>query len=92
MKDYYHRIVNDLIKLRKEYPEVPMGRHLSTIIDGQDVWGTTDKQLSGMFDEYMKSNAIDRIHSDTEIDKIIEEGMCLDRFKLYEDAELTNEE
>jgi len=82
MKEY-HKILHQLEKLKQVYPEYNMGRHLSTIIDGQEVWGMCDKELSGLVDKYVCSLSM---HQDREIDKIINEGMCLDRYKLYEDT------
>ena len=42
-----------------------------------------DGELSGLFDEYVGSLVV---HSDSDVEDIINQGMCLDRFKLYEDA------
>lgn len=86
--DYYHRILTNLQKLKEMYPTYNMGRHLSTILDEQgDVWGLTDKQLSGALDQYMKALALDKPHEDREIEQIIDEGLHLDRYKLTEDID-----
>lgn len=87
MKDYYHKIVTILKDLKSVHPEVTMGKHLATILDEQEVWGMSDKELSGLFVEYSRSLVLDKIHPDKEIDKIIDEGLHLDRFKLYEEAD-----
>jgi hypothetical protein len=87
MKDYYHKILHGLELLKKTHPEHTMGKHLCTILDGQDVWGISDKELSKCIDQYIRSTDLDGIHPDTEIEKIIHDGMCLDRFKLYEEAD-----
>lgn len=88
MKDYYHKILTTLKGLKDVHPEVTMGKHLATILDEQEVWGMSDKELSKLVDEYSRSVALDKIrHPDKEIDKIIDEGLHLDRFKLYEEAD-----
>ena len=82
MKDY-HKMVHQLEKLKQVYPHYSMGRHLSSIIGDRNVWGMGDGELSGLFDEYVGSLVV---HSDSDVEDIINQGMCLDRFKLYEDA------
>ena len=86
MHDYYHKIVKHLQKLKEMYPEHSMGKHLSTVLDDQNIWGLSDKCLAECFDKYVKTLLLDVHHPEREIDKIIDEGMCLDRFKLIEDA------
>lgn len=85
--DYYHKIITSLQKLKEMYPEYTMGRHLTTILDDIDTWDVSDKDLSESIDKYAKSLALDTHHPDREIDKIIDEGLHLDRFKLYEDPD-----
>jgi hypothetical protein len=81
--NYYHKIIINLNKLKDVYPSYNMGRHLSTIIDEcGDVWGMTDKELFNSLNRYMKQLALDIPHEEKELDKIIQEGMHLDKILI----------
>lgn len=87
MKGHYYKITACLTNLKLIHPEITMGKHLSTVLDEHDIWGMSDKDLADLFLEYARSLSLDKIHPDKEIDKIIDEGLHLDRYKLYEDAD-----
>lgn len=64
-----------------------MGRHLSTALDGSDLWGVSDKELLFALQKYeIELNMdIDRMDDD-EIEEIIKDGMNLER-TLFEEEE-----
>jgi len=61
-----------------------MGRHISTALDGyDDVWGVTDKEFLFALEKYELALNMDVDHIDQEeIDKIIKDGMNLERMFL----------
>jgi hypothetical protein len=65
-----------------------MGRHISTALDGyDDVWGVTDKEMLFALEKYELALNIDTDHIDQEeIEKIIKDGMNLER-TLFEEEE-----
>lgn len=71
-------------KLHKAHPTYNMGRHISTALDGyDDVWGVTDKEFLFALEKYELALNMDVDHIDQEeIDKIIKDGMNLERMFL----------
>jgi hypothetical protein len=66
-----------------------MGRHLATVLDEYgDIWGMSDKELAFAFDKYKSQIEMDVPHTDeSELDKIIKEGMDLDNILKEEDTD-----
>jgi hypothetical protein len=64
-----------------------MGRHLATALDEYgDIWGITDKELAYALAKYKGQLEMDVPHTDdSEIDKIIKEGLDLDNLFKEED-------
>jgi hypothetical protein len=64
-----------------------MGRHISTVLDEYgDVWGMTDKELAFALTKYKSQLDLDIPHpDDSEIDKILKEGMDLDNILKEEE-------
>ena len=84
--DYYNRILHVLQELHTAYPQYNMGKHLSTIIDEcGNLWGVTDKELAYALGRYKGQLEMDIPHSDSEIDRIIKEGLDLDNILKEED-------
>jgi hypothetical protein len=81
---YYRQIIHILEKLHKAHPTYNMGRHISTALDGyDDVWGVTDKEFLFALEKYELALNMDVDHIDQEeIDKIIKDGMNLERMFL----------
>ena len=77
-----------LESLHKAHPTYNIGRHISTALDGyDDVWGVTDKEFLFALEKYELELNIDVDHIDQEeIDKIIKDGMNLER-TLFEEEE-----
>ena len=77
-----------LESLHKAHPTYNIGRHISTALDGyNDVWGVTDKEFLFALEKYELALNIDIDHIDQEeIEKIIKDGMNLER-TLFEEEE-----
>jgi hypothetical protein len=86
--NYYRQILQILERLRKAHPTYNIGRHISTALDGyDDVWGVTDREFLFALEKYELALNIDVDHIDQEeIDKIIKDGMNLER-TLFEEEE-----
>ncbi len=77
-----------LESLRKAHPTYNIGRHISTALDGyDDIWGVTDKEFLFALEKYELELNMDVDHIDQEeIEKIIKDGMNLER-TLFEEEE-----
>ena len=77
-----------LESLHKAHPTYNIGRHISTALDGyNDVWGVTDKEFLFALEKYELALNMDIDHIDQEeIEKIIKDGMNLER-TLFEEEE-----
>jgi hypothetical protein len=86
--NYYRQILQTLERLHKAHPTYNIGRHISTALDGyDDVWGVTDKEFLFALEKYELELNMDVDHIDQEeIDKIIKDGMNLER-TLFEEEE-----
>jgi hypothetical protein len=82
----YEQILTSLKELKEEFPSYNMGRHLDTALsEYKDVWGITDKEMLYALNRYKAQLTLDVPHPDeSEIDKIIKDGMNLDTI-LQED-------
>jgi hypothetical protein len=78
-KNQYNEVINILQELHKTYPTYNLGRHLSiALADYGDPWSLTDKELAFALDKYKNELDMDVPHTDdSELDKIIKEGMDL---------------
>ncbi len=74
-------------RLRKAHPTYNIGRHISTALDGyDDIWGVSDKEFLFALEKYELELNMDVDHIDQEeIDKIIKDGMNLER--MFEEEE-----
>ena len=78
--NYYGRIVKLLIELKNSHPNYNMGKHLATCLDdveAKHLWGMSDKELHSNLRKYQLSMQMDFPHDDSEIDKILKDGMKL---------------
>jgi len=87
--NYYNQIISTLKQLKKAHPTYNIGRHLSTALDGySDMWGITDKEFLFAIQKYEIELNMDHPHiDDEEIEKIIKDGMNLERMFLDEEEE-----
>lgn len=77
--NYYNQVVHLLQDLHKLYPTYNIGRHLSTALaDYGDVWGIPDKEVAYALQKYKAQLEMDVPHEE-DLDKIIQDGMDLDR-------------
>ncbi len=84
--NYYRKILNVLESLHKAHPFYNMGQHLSTAVDGSELWGVTDKELLLALEKYEANLEMDVNHNEEEIEEIIKDGMNLER-TLFEEEE-----
>lgn len=84
----YEQILSVLIELKEAFPSYNLGRHLDTALsEYKDTWGMTDKEMLYALNKYKSQLTLDVPHPDeTEIDKIVKEGMNLHTI-LQEDEE-----
>lgn len=85
---FYRQIIQTLERLHKSHPTYNMGRHISTALDGSDLWGVTDKDLLESLKKYEIELDMDTNHVDDEIDNIIKEGMDLRGIFDIDDVEV----
>jgi len=88
-KTHYQQALHTLQELHKDFPTYNMGRHLATALsDYGDIWGLNDKELAFALNKYKTELEMDVPHTDeSEIDKIIKEGMDLDNILKEEDED-----
>jgi len=88
-KNHYNQVISILQELHKAFPTYNMGRHLATALsDYGDIWGITDKELAFALSKYKSEIEMDVPHTDeSELEKIIKEGMDLDNILKEEEEE-----
>ena len=84
--NYYRKIIHVLESLHKAHPFYNMGQHISTAMDGSDLWGVSDKEMLLALQKYEASLELDTDHNEEEIEEIIKDGMNLER-TLFEEEE-----
>jgi hypothetical protein len=86
--NYYKQIIEGLERLHKAHPKYNMGRHLSTALDGSEMWGIADRDLLFALQKYEIELNMDVDHVDEEeIEDIIKDGMNLERLFLDEEED-----
>lgn len=78
--DYYFKVIELLQILKREYPTYDISKHIATATsDYKDIWGLTDRQLYDLLEKYQFELSCDseKLAPDSEIDKIIKDGMNL---------------
>lgn len=88
-KTHYQQALHTLQELHKDFPTYNLGRHLATALaDYGDIWGLNDKEIAFALNKYKTELEMDVPHTDeSEIDKIIKEGMDLDNILKEEDED-----
>lgn len=84
--NYYRQIIQTLGRLYKAHPFYNMGQHISTAVDGSELWGVSDKELFLSLQKYEANLDMDVNHNEEEIEAIIKDGMNLER-TLFEEEE-----
>lgn len=85
--NYYRKIIQVLERLHKAHPFYNMGQHISTAVDGVELWGISDKELFLSLQEYEASLEMDVNHNEEEIEAIIKDGMNLRKIFLDDEEE-----
>jgi hypothetical protein len=82
--NHYSSILAHLKELKKLHPTYTLGRHLSTAFDDYgDLWNVSDKELLYALEKYKTCLDHDFHHEEiTDVDKIILDGLHIDRFLL----------
>ena len=88
-KTHYTEVIEILQELHKDFPTYNIGRHLATALaDYGDTWGLTDKEFAFALSKYKSEIEMDVPHTDeSELEKIIKEGMDLDNILKEEEEE-----
>ncbi len=89
MNGYYDEIVYMLKELKNSHPKYNMGKHLATCLDdveAKHLWGMSDKELRDKIKRYQSSMQMDIPHDDSEIEKILRDGMKLGN--IHEDNDI----
>ena len=82
----FSQIITLLNELHKSFPKYNVGRHISTALDGSDLWGISDKQLLAALQKYREEREIDSPYTnERELDAIISDGLNLDH--LFDEDE-----
>jgi hypothetical protein len=82
----FSQIITLLNDLHKSFPKYNIGRHISTALDGSDLWGISDKQLLAALQKYREEREIDSPYTnERELDAIISDGLNLDH--LFDEDE-----
>lgn len=75
----FSQIITLLNELHKSFPKHNIGKHISTALDGSDLWGVSDKQLLAALTKYKEEQEIDTPYTnERELESIISDGMNLD--------------
>jgi len=87
---YYEKIIKVLREIKNSHPKYNMGKHLATSLDdveAKHLWGMDDKELYKKLKEYQIALQMDVPHDESEIDKILKDGMRLNN--ILDDDEYT---
>lgn len=74
--NYYRQILNVLDYLKKNHPVYNIGRHISTALDGSDIWSISDRDFLLRLKDYKAELDSDIVHED-DVDDIIKQGLDL---------------
>lgn len=90
--NYLNQIMSLLNELHKSFPSYNIGRHISTALDGEDVWGISDKELLAALEKYKIELDIDNTPhaNEQELQQIIKDGMDLS--SILEEEEYNGED
>jgi hypothetical protein len=74
--NYYRQILNVLDDIHKNHPAYNIGRHISTALDGSDIWAISDRDFLLRLKDYRAELDSDIAHED-DVDLIIKQGLDL---------------
>jgi len=87
---YYEKIIKVLKEIKTSHPKYNMGKHLATSLDdveAKHLWGMDDEELYKILKEYQIALQMDVPHDESEIDRILKEGMRLNSILDDDDDE-----
>jgi len=84
IRKYHKQILSVLENLHKNHPNYNLGRHISTALDGSDIWSISDKDFLQALKDYQSELDSDITHED-DVEQIIKQGMNLNN--IVEDEE-----
>lgn len=85
--NFYNKAISILQDLKKTYPNQELGEHLSTALgEYGDLYRVSDKEILFALEKY-KLEKETEMESETEVDKIYQDGINLNSSFLYEDEE-----
>jgi len=93
-KPKFRNILKTLEELHNLYPSYNLGKHLSTALDGHDMWGINDEDLFDALVEYKAKfeMGLKRSIDDNDIAKIIKDGLRIhNSWDCADDDEFYNE-
>ncbi|MAO21077.1 MAG: hypothetical protein CMJ25_10030 [Phycisphaerae bacterium] len=77
-RTYMQKIVDIINQLSDNHPKIPLGKHIDTALDGEDIWSLTNNKFYSLLKNYQsKLNTVDLSDDNFEVDKIIRDGMDL---------------
>ena len=74
--NYYKKTLFLLESLHKKFPSYNMGKHFATALDGEDLWGISDRELFLSLQKYEIELELD-VHHEDDVEKIIKDSMHL---------------
>lgn len=90
--NYYKACIKTLQVLHKQHPTFPIGRHISTALDGYgDAWGMTDKEMYYALKRYQTILETDQearteVH-ERYVERVVDRGMHLDELFTQDTSE-----
>jgi hypothetical protein len=82
--NYHRKIIQILERLHKAHPTYNVGKHLSTALDGSDMWGIFDKEMFMALQKYEIELNMD-VDYEKDIEDIIKDGMNLNKILFEEE-------
>ena len=76
MRSYYSRSLIVLEKIKKFIPNVPLGKHFATALEGCNIENISDKDLFIKLNDYLSTLESDVPHCQ-DLEQIIKEGLDL---------------
>jgi len=59
--EHCNMIVAAIVRLHSDFPEHPIGEHISIALDGQDIYNVSDRELADLLMAYVTNLGIDEI-------------------------------
>jgi hypothetical protein len=82
----YNKILTILQELHSEYPNQTMAQHLNgALASYKELWSQSDREILFAFEKY-RMEKDNNIASDSDVDKIYQDGLHLDTLFIEEDG------